>query len=198
MQDAGCRMHDAGYRIQDLKGQRHSLFIPDFSENKRLAEKITKMAIKIDGLVRTFAFFAPLLIILSDDADKKGKTFYAGLKSRYRSLKQLDIKQGEDLKLGSVPRGRELIVAVFSSIRAWKGGASPWLLKCITELKDKVEIFISFGNPYLIDNIRDRIGDCPRFTDRAERRRRIGTVPASISMPTGILRQRRRQQQKLS
>ena len=127
--------------------------LPDFSENKRLAEKITKMAIKIDGRLEPLHFFAPLLIILSDDADKKGKAFYTGLKSRYHSLKQLDIKQGEDLKLDSVMKGRELIVAVFSSIRAWKGGASPWLLKCITELKDKAEIFISFGSPYLIDRV---------------------------------------------
>ncbi|MEK7290153.1 MAG: hypothetical protein AAB422_07530, partial [Planctomycetota bacterium] len=43
------------------------------------------------------------------------------------------------------------IVAVFSGIRAWKGGPSPWLLKCITELKDKAEIFVSFGSPYLLD-----------------------------------------------
>ena len=118
-----------------------------------------------------------MLIILSDDANERGMTLYTVLKSRYRSLKYLHFRQGEDLKSGGVLKDRELIVAVFSSIRAWKGGASPWLLKCITELKDKAEIFISFGSPYIIDNISDRIGDCPRFTDRAKRSRRIGTVP---------------------
>ena len=151
--------------------------LPDFSENKRLAEKITKMAIKIGGQLKPLHFFAPLLIILSDDANERGMTLYTVLKSRYRSLKYLHFRQGEDLKSGGVLKDRELIVAVFSSIRAWKGGASPWLLKCITELKDKAEIFISFGSPYIIDNISDRIGDCPRFTDRAKRSRRIGTVP---------------------
>ena len=95
-----------------------------------------------------------MLIILSDDANEKGMTLYTELKSRCRSLKYLHFRQGEDLKLDSVMKGRGLIVAVFSSIRAWKGGASPWLLKSITELKDKAEIFISFGSPYIIDNIR--------------------------------------------
>ena len=127
--------------------------IPDFEGNKQLSEKITRMAIKIDGRLNPLPFFAPLLIILSDDANEKGMTLYTVLKSRYRSLKYLHFRQGEDLKLGGVPRGRELIVAVFSSIRAWKGGASPWLLKCITELKGKAEIFVSFGSPYLIDRV---------------------------------------------
>ena len=147
---------DARCRIQDTRFKRTKTrqFIPDFSEHKRLAEKITKMAIKIDGRLKPLHFFAPLLIILSDDADKKGITLYTGLKSGYHSLKCLHFKQGEDLKLDSVLKGRDVIVAVFSCIRAWKGGASPWLLKCITELKDKAEIFISFGSPYLIDNIR--------------------------------------------
>lgn len=145
--DAGCRMQDA--RVKKTKAQ---FLIPDFSENKRLSEKITKMAIKIDGQLKPLR--NPLLIILSDDANEKGKTLYAELKSRYRSLKYLHFRQGDDLKSGGVMKGRELIVAVFSGIRAWKGGPSPWLLKCIMDLKDKAEIFISFGSPYIIDNIR--------------------------------------------
>jgi hypothetical protein len=125
--------------------------VPDFEGNRQLSEKITKMAIKIDGQLNPLR--NPLLIILSDDANEKGKTLYAELKSRYRSLKYLHFKQGEDLKLGGVLRGRELIVAVFSGIRAWKGGPSPWLLKCIRDLKEEAEIFISFGSPYLIDRV---------------------------------------------
>ena len=136
------------------------------------------MAIKIGGQLKPLHFFAPLLIILSDDANERGMTLYTVLKIPISLFeKYLHFRQGEDLKSGGVLKDRELIVAVFSSIRAWKGGASPWLLKCITELKDKAEIFISFGSPYIIDNISDRIGDCPRFTDRAKRSRRIGTVP---------------------
>lgn len=174
--DAGCRMQNTRYRMHDtrLKKIKTESSVPDFSENKRLAEKITKMAIKIDGRLEPLK--NPLLIILSDDADKKGKAFYAGLKSRYRSLKQLDIKQGEDLKPGGDMRGRELIVAVFSSIRAWKGGVSPWLLKCITELKDKAEIFISFGSPYLIDNIRGGVVKMYAYWDSDSAQKAVAEV----------------------
>ena len=133
------------------KKAKAQFLIPNFSENKRLAEKITKMAIKIDGRLKPLR--NPLLIILNDDIGQKGNALYAELKSCYSSLKYLHFGQGEDLKSGGVLRGRELIVAVFSSIRAWKGGASPWLLKCITELKGKAEIFVSFGSPYLIDRV---------------------------------------------
>jgi hypothetical protein len=69
-------------------------------------------------------------------------------------LEFLRFKAEKNVSLNNIPENRELIVAVFSGIRAWKGGASPWLLKCIEVLGDKAAIFISFGSPYLIDNIR--------------------------------------------
>ncbi|MDP2276657.1 MAG: glycoside hydrolase family 3 N-terminal domain-containing protein, partial [Nitrospirota bacterium] len=145
----GVRCQVSGTQLWRKK--KAALSITDFERNRRLAEKITKMAIKIDGQLNPLR--NPLLIIISDDTNEKGKTLYAELKSRYRSLKYLHFKHGEDLKLGGVLRGRELIVAVFSGIRAWKGGPSPWLLKCIRDLKEKAEIFISFGSPYLIDRV---------------------------------------------
>jgi len=155
--DARCKMQDAGYRIQDarVKKARAQFLIPDFSENRRLAEKITRMAIKIDGKIKPLK--KPLLVILSDDAGQRGKALYTELKSCYGSLKCLRFKQGEDFELGGVLKDREVIVAVFSGIKAWKGGASSWLLKGINTFEKKSEIFVSFGSPYLID----RIGSVP-------------------------------------
>ncbi len=125
--------------------------VPDFEKNGRLAEKITKMSIKIDGQIRLMK--NPVLIILNDDRDDKGKTLIDRLKLRHPNLEFLRFKAEKNVSLNNIPENRELIVAVFSGITAWKGGASPWLLKCITELKDKAEIFISFGSPYLIDGV---------------------------------------------
>ncbi|MBI1810505.1 MAG: hypothetical protein HY035_03675 [Nitrospirae bacterium] len=125
--------------------------VPDFEKNGRLAEKITKMSIKIDGQIKLMK--NPLLIILSDDMENKSKTLIDRLKLRHPNLEFLRFKAERNVSLNNIPENRELIVAVFSGIRAWKGGTSPWLLKCITELKDKTEIFISFGSPYLIDRV---------------------------------------------
>jgi beta-glucosidase-like glycosyl hydrolase len=150
--------------------------VPDFEKNRKLSEKITKMSIKIDGRIKRIK--NPLVIILNDDIEDKGRILIETLKRGHRNLKFLRFKTGEDISLNNIPENRELIVAVFSGIRAWKGGASSWLLKSIKRLERRADVLISFGSPYLIDNIRKDVGDCPRFTDRAERSRRIGTVPA--------------------
>ena len=63
------------------------------------------------------------------------------------------IKHDSEIQKVIFPDNSFAIVAVFSSIRAWKGGASPWLLKCIEELENKARIFVSFGSPYLIDRV---------------------------------------------
>jgi beta-glucosidase-like glycosyl hydrolase len=147
---SGSRLQVSAKHIWEKEKRLRS--IPDFEGDKQLSEKIARMAIKIDGQLKPLR--NPLLIILNDDANEKGRTLYDVLKSRYRSLKCLHFTQGEDLKLDSIMKGRELIVAVFSSIRAWKGGASRWLLDGIKKLEDRAEIFVSLGSPYIIDNIR--------------------------------------------
>lgn len=90
-----------------------------------------------------------------------GNVLAEKLKGKFPDLKLQIIKHDSEIQKVIFPDNSFAIVAVFSGIRAWKGGSSPWLLKSITDLKDKAEIFVSFGSPYLIDNIRDRIGDCP-------------------------------------
>ena len=134
---------------------------PDFGKNRKLSEKITKMSIRIDGQIRPLK--KPFLIILNDDKDKKGNPLISALRLSHRNLKYLRINAGDDIHMGSL-NDRELIVAVFSGIKAWKGGPSPWLLKCIKELEGKAGIFISFGSPYMLDGI----GDCPRFFSSAK------------------------------
>jgi hypothetical protein len=41
------------------------------------------------------------------------------------------------------------MAAVFSETKAWKGGTSNWLSQQIEYVKDRVELFASFGSPYL-------------------------------------------------
>ncbi|KAF0145172.1 MAG: beta-N-acetylhexosaminidase [Nitrospirae bacterium] len=130
---------------------------PDFGKNRRLSEKITNMAIKIDGQIRPLK--KSFLIILNDAKDKKGNPLISALRPRHRNLKYLRVNAGDDIHLSSL-NDREMIVAVFSGIKAWKGGPSPWLLKCIKELEGKAGIFISFGSPYILDAIRK---DCTKI-----------------------------------
>jgi hypothetical protein len=138
--------------------------LPDFESHGKLSEELTKRAIKVSGEIKIKG--KPFLIILSDEENPPSPPFTKGgmggfsgnvlaekLKGKFPDLKLQIIKRDSEIQKVIFPDNSFAIVAVFSSIRAWKGGASPWLLKCIAELKDKAEIFISFGSPYLIDGV---------------------------------------------
>ena len=176
---------------------------PDFGKNRRLSEKITKMSIRIVGQIRPLK--KPFLIILNDEENvpssiplprgeglkgrvedvslsEKGRILAEGLKEKFPDLKLQILKRSSRIQKLSVPDNASVIVAVFSSIKAWKGGPSPWLLKCIKELEGKAGIFISFGSPYILD----RIGDCPRFTDRAKRSPRTCHCERSEAISTAV------------
>ena len=153
---------------------------PDFGKNRRLSEKITKMSLKIDGQIGPLK--KPFLIILNDaenapspiplprweglmgrvedvSLSEKGRILAERLKEKFPDLKLQILKRSSRIQKLSVPDNASVIAAIFSGIKAWKGGPSPWLLKCIKKLEDRAEIFISFGSPYMMDGI----GDCPRF-----------------------------------
>jgi beta-glucosidase-like glycosyl hydrolase len=147
---------------------------PDFEGNKQLSEKITKMAIKIDGQIRQIK--NPLLIILNDDMENRGKTLIDRLKLRHPNLEFLRFKAEKNVSLNNIPENRELIVAVFSSIRAWKGGASPWLLKSIKRLERRADVIISFGSPYLIDNIRGDVIKIYAYWDSGAAQKAVAEV----------------------
>ena len=123
---------------------------------------------------------------------EKGRILAERLKEKFPDLKLQILKSSSGIQKLSVPDNASVIVAVFSSIKAWKGGPSPWLLKCIKELEGKAGIFISFGSPHILDGI----GDCPRFfatanpsecgTDRAKRSPRTCHCERSEAISTAV------------
>ncbi|HWR59613.1 MAG TPA: hypothetical protein VN328_12060, partial [Thermodesulfovibrionales bacterium] len=54
-----------------------------------------------------------------------------------------------------IPEDCDLVVAVFSRIRAWKGGTGTWLRNALAAFGERARVFISFGNPYIIKNIKN-------------------------------------------
>ena len=138
--------------------------LPDFESHRKLSEELTKRAIKVSGEIKIKG--KPFLIVLSDEEKPPSPPFTKGgmggfsgnvlaekLKGKFPDLKLQIIKHDSEIQKVIFPDNSFAIVAVFSSIRAWKGGASPWLLKCIEELENKARIFVSFGSPYLIDRV---------------------------------------------
>lgn len=125
---------------------------PDFDKNRNLSLELTGKAIKISG---DFVINMPLyLIILNDDQDKKGKVFYENLKQGFPHLKLKIIRRNSGTQRILFPENAFVIIAIFSETKAWKGGTSGWVQKKISYLQDRADLFVSFGSPYLLNEIK--------------------------------------------
>lgn len=139
--------------------ERHSI---DFAGHKRLSDEISKAAIKVQG---DFKIRNPFLLMLNDDDNEKGLTFLTALRQRHPQISHCSVLPGEALPLHKIPPAGGLIIAVFSEVRAWKGGTSLWLRKCLNEVKDRASVFVSFGNPYILHNINGAAAKVFAFCD---------------------------------
>jgi hypothetical protein len=111
-----------------------------------LSREITKRAIRVRGPLRPL--HEPFVLILNDDKAESGTAFIERIREVFPSAGYLTVRDGsQELP----PLRGEVIVAVFSDVRGWKGGAALWIKGALRELRDRAEIFVSFGSPYLID-----------------------------------------------
>ncbi len=135
---------------------------PDFEKSKRLATILTDKSIIPSG---SFIFRKPpFLVILNDENEDKGNALRLGLKRGIKGLQCRIISRKSKDKRLFLPEDVPIIVAIFSETKGWKGGAGSWLYEALSQLKDRAELFISFGSPYLLDKITGR-AKIPAFWD---------------------------------
>lgn len=125
---------------------------PDFGKNSRLAEKLAEMAITVSGSFRIKG--RPFLIVLNDEDEEKGGVLSERLAAGLKGLDRRTITRKTGGRRISIPENSFVIVALFSETKAWKGGAGRWLYRRMEDLKDRADLFISFGSPYLLDAIK--------------------------------------------
>jgi hypothetical protein len=122
---------------------------PDFSSHKVLSNRLSGMAVTVDGktggVIRN-----PFLMFLNDDEVPRGKYFVDAMRLNFPRLGHCSLFPDDPVP--SVPKGYDLIVAVFSSVKAWKSRGC-WLKKTIDDLRGSASVFISFGNPYVLKDI---------------------------------------------
>jgi beta-glucosidase-like glycosyl hydrolase len=112
-----------------------------------LAGEVTKASIKMDGPLNIGK--NPIVVVLDDRGNEKEETaFIDSLKKRFPSIRCIRLKPGEP-----TPKEDDMIVAVFSSVRAWKGGTAPWIVEALKGLEGKARLYVSFGSPYLIRDL---------------------------------------------
>lgn len=116
------------------------------SGGEALCREVTRMAIKVEGPLRPL--HEPFVLILNDDVKEKGAEFIRRIRERFPSSGHLTLRSGTE----ALPMMRgEVIVAAFSEVRGWKGGTSPWVKRTVRKLRDRAEIFVSFGSRHLIE-----------------------------------------------
>jgi beta-glucosidase-like glycosyl hydrolase len=125
---------------------------PDFDGHQRLSHELARMAVTLEGGEKT-RLSKPFLIILKEDKEEDGIFLIRAMKKLYYDFGHMEIVRGDDIPWSRIPQERDLIIAVFSRIRAWKGGTGTWLASTIEKFDGRAKTFISFGNPYVLRNV---------------------------------------------
>lgn len=122
---------------------------PDFEYNKRLSEELFCRAIRFDGSLKTIE--NPYMIVFTDEPPERTRYFvdwfgrnYGG---RYLVLRDIQVPWH------MVPEGSSIIVSVFSDVGAWRVSRYRYFNELFNNIYKKVEVFISFGNPYILRGI---------------------------------------------
>ena len=143
-----------------LSGFRQSLLrfpdqeLPGFKRNAALAVDLTAGCLT---LPETFTPNRdPIVVILTDEKEKQGISFVRSLRKNMPELSCILMNQNRTVfqRVATMTAGkRTLITAVFSETRAWKESTGGWLQKSIATMTPITDLFVSFGNPYLLRNI---------------------------------------------
>ena len=137
------------FRTELCRGQTGRL--PGFEAHGKLSDLLADKAIRL-----TADFRIPedlFLVILNDDEQSKGIVLDRTLRKNIPSLKTRIIRKSAEIEKIKISDNAFVVVAVFSETKAWKGGASSWLYSQIAYLRNRADLFVSFGSPYLFDNI---------------------------------------------
>jgi beta-glucosidase-like glycosyl hydrolase len=134
----------SGFRKRLLPAPSESR--PSFDPS--LALELTEQGITLEGSLRPLG--NPFLLLISDDREEKGRELARALGWRHAYL-----TAGAALTPGTIPPGCDLVVAAFSTIKAWKEDTTAWIRENIKRLSGTARVFISFGSPYILDDVGD-------------------------------------------
>lgn len=142
--------HHTSYRLQPsaCNPQSSDFSQPDFTSNSDLASELFYSAITYKGNKRGIK--KPFLIIITDEMITTGY-FIDWFKGAFGEDRVLFLKDTV-IPWQGIPEGSGLVVSIFSEARAWKE-KSLHFNNLINKFNKKVEVFLSFGNPYIMSKI---------------------------------------------
>jgi len=143
-------------QIQEREGFSSSISPEDisihFGEHRKLSERLSRMAITVEGDTQ-LKIKDPFLIILNEDRDGMDAYLIHEFRRRYRDTGYCSVSPEDEIPWSAIPKDHDLIVCVYSQTRAWKGKTAGWLRNTIKNLNLTARVFVSFGNPYVLRNL---------------------------------------------
>jgi beta-glucosidase-like glycosyl hydrolase len=141
--------------------------VPSFDLHQALSRRLTEDAISVTGRCRIKGI--PLVVILNDEEEEKGGTFIRSMGKSFPGTRAIALRPRSHRTTIRKGPGEFMVIAIFSETKAWKGGASAWLHKQAAMLRQNADLYVSFGSPYLLNNL----GKVPRIcafwdTDQAQ------------------------------
>ena len=132
----------------------HEILSFDFDEHRRLSEYLTRRALITEGK-KVGQIKKPFVVILNEDREEKEFPFITAMMQRYPETAFCVLVPGQEMPWQNVPKDHEIVVALFSTVRAWKTADTVWLKRTLDDLSALAKLFISFGNPYLLHDLRN-------------------------------------------
>jgi hypothetical protein len=152
---------EKNYRLEPLQIRPQAPWLkgrlnipPDFASHQKLSDELAGMAVAVEG-EKDLRIKHPFLIVLNEDGGPEGEHLTNALKKRYGDFGSCILSPEDDIPWSLIPVKDELIVCVFSQIKAWKGKTAAWLSNTIENLNSRARVFVSFGNPYVLRNLRN-------------------------------------------
>lgn len=134
------RLSEFRKRLLPAPSEGRPLFDPS------LALELTEKGITMEGSLRPLE--NPFLLLISDDSEEKGRELARALGWRHAYL-----PAGAAPSSVTIPKGCDLVVAAFSTIKAWKKDTTAWIKENVRRLSGTARVFISFGSPYILDDV---------------------------------------------
>lgn len=116
------------------------------SFDSRVALELTEKGITSEGPLHPLQ--KPFLVLISDERTEKGRELAA-----VTGFRHMYVTPDGGFDAGRIPPSGDVVVAVFCTIKAWKEDTTAWLKAAIGKLAERGRVFISLGNPYILDGM---------------------------------------------
>lgn len=155
LKQKGCRSgHNPLNPLLPKQDKEGINIVPDFGGHQRLSDELAEMAVTMEG-ENDLKLTRPFLIILKEDTVERSEDFVNALKQRYAGFQYCCVTPGDEIPWSAIPKDHDLLVSVFSQVKAWKGQTAEWVRRAVETLDGRARLFISFGNPYVLRSVRN-------------------------------------------